>query len=92
VPRALAISHSERVIGMHFFNPVLVISLVEIVRGLQTSDATHDTIETLVLQLDKSPITVKSGLGFVVNRILLPMINEAFFVLAEGDTNPTDID
>jgi 3-hydroxybutyryl-CoA dehydrogenase len=89
---AAAVSHSERVIGMHFFNPVPVMSLVEIVRGLQTSDATHDTIEALVLQLDKSPITVKSGPGFVVNRILLPMINEAFFVLAEGDTNPTDID
>jgi 3-hydroxybutyryl-CoA dehydrogenase len=67
-------------------------SLVEIVRGLQTSDATHDAIEALALQLGKSPITVKSGPGFVVNRILLPMINEAFFVLAEGNTSPTEID
>jgi 3-hydroxybutyryl-CoA dehydrogenase len=77
---------------MHFFNPVPVMALVEIVRGLQTSDATHDVIEGLVLQLGKSPITVKSGPGFLVNRILLPMINEAFFVLAEGDSSATEID
>src|SRR6516164_6731519 len=89
---AAAISHPERFIGMHFFNPAPVMTLVEIVRGLQTSDATHDAIEALVLRLGKSPITVKSGPGFLVNRILLPMINEAFFVLAEGDTNPTEID
>ncbi len=89
---ASAISHPHRLIGMHFFNPVTVMTLVEIVRGLQTSDATHDAIEALALELGKTPITVKSGPGFVVNRILLPMINEAFFVLAEGDTNPTDID
>ena len=89
---AAAISHPERLIGMHFFNPVPVMALVEIVRGLQTSDATHDAIEALALQLGKSPITVKSGPGFVVNRILLPMINEAFFVLAEGDTGATEID
>ena len=89
---ASAISHPHRFIGMHFFNPVTVMTLVEIVRGLQTSDATHDAIEALALELGKTPITVKSGPGFVVNRILLPMINEAFFVLAEGDTNPTDID
>src|SRR5260370_4709923 len=89
---AAAISHPDRVIGMHFFNPVPVMALVEIVRGLQTTDATHDMAEALALQLGKSPITVKSGPGFLVNRILLPMINEAFFVLAEGDANPTDID
>ena len=89
---AAAISHPERFIGMHFFNPVPVMALVEIVRGLQTSDATHDAIEALALQLGKSPITVKSGPGFLVNRILLPMINEAFFVLAEGDTSATEID
>jgi len=89
---AAAISHPERFIGMHFFNPVPVMALVEIVRGLQTSDATHDAIEALALQLGKSPITVKSGPGFPVNRILLPMINEAFFVLAEGDASATEID
>ena len=89
---ASVISRSDRFIGMHFFNPVPIMALVEIIRGLQTSDATHDAIEALVLRLGKSPITVKSGPGFLVNRILLPMINEAFFVLAEGDTSPTEID
>jgi 3-hydroxybutyryl-CoA dehydrogenase len=69
---------------MHFFNPVPIMSLVEIVRGLQTSDATHDTIEALVLRLGKSPITVKSSPGFLVNRILLPMINEAFLCLPKA--------
>src|SRR5208282_5160347 len=89
---AAAISHPERFIGMHFFNPVPAMALVEIVRGLQTSDAAHDVAEALALQLGKSPITVKSGPGFVVNRILLPMVNEAFFVLAEGDAGATEID
>jgi 3-hydroxybutyryl-CoA dehydrogenase len=89
---ASVISGSDRFIGMHFFNPVPIMALVEIVRGLQTSDATHDAIEALVLRLGKLPITVKSGPGFLVNRILLPMINEAFFVLAEGDTIATEID
>ena len=67
-------------------------SLVEIVRGLETSDATHDAAMALAEQLGKAPITVKSAPGFVVNRILLPMINEAFFVLAEGYANAEDID
>ena len=89
---ASTISHPDRFIGMHFFNPVAIMALVEIVRGLQTSDATHDAIETLALQLGKTPITVKSGPGFLVNRILLPMINEVFFVLAEGDATATEID
>jgi 3-hydroxybutyryl-CoA dehydrogenase len=89
---ASTISHPRRFIGMHFFNPVPIMALVEIVRGLQTSDATHDAVETLALQLGKTPITVKSGPGFLVNRILLPMINEAFFVLAEGDAAATEID
>jgi 3-hydroxybutyryl-CoA dehydrogenase len=89
---ASAISHPDRFIGMHFFNPVPVTGLVEIVRGLQTSDATHDIVEALAARLGKSPITVRNSPGFVVNRILLPMLNEAFFVLAEGDANPTEID
>ena len=89
---ASSISHPERVVGLHFFNPVPVMSLVEIVRGLETSDATHDEAIALAGQLGKSPITVKSAPGFVVNRILLPMINEAFFVLAEGYASAEDID
>jgi 3-hydroxybutyryl-CoA dehydrogenase len=89
---ASVVSHPDRFIGMHFFNPVSIMPLVEIVRGLQTSDATHDTIKALASTLGKKPITVKSGPGFVVNRILLPMINEAFFVLAEGNASATEID
>jgi 3-hydroxybutyryl-CoA dehydrogenase len=89
---ASSISHPERVVGLHFFNPVPVMSLVEIVRGLETGDATHDAAMALAGQLGKSPITVKSAPGFVVNRILLPMINEAFFVLAEGYASAEDID
>ncbi len=82
----------ERFVGMHFFNPVPMMALVEIIRGLQTSDATHDAVKDLALRLGKSPITVKNAPGFVVNRILVPMINEAFFVLAEGLATPEDID
>ncbi|MEY3627234.1 MAG: hypothetical protein RL163_1733, partial [Pseudomonadota bacterium] len=82
----------DRFIGMHFFNPVPMMALVEIIRGLQTSDATHATVHDLAKRLGKSPITVKNAPGFVVNRILVPMINEAFFVLAEGLATPDDID
>ncbi len=82
----------DRFIGMHFFNPVPMMALVEIIRGLQTSDATHAAVHDLAQRLGKSPITVKNAPGFVVNRILVPMINEAFFVLAEGLATPEDID
>jgi 3-hydroxybutyryl-CoA dehydrogenase len=89
---ASLISHPDRVVGMHFFNPVPVMSLVEIVRGLQTSDATQDAVDALARKLGKSPISVNNRPGFVVNRILLPMINEAFFVLAEGAASAAEID
>jgi 3-hydroxybutyryl-CoA dehydrogenase len=89
---AATISRPDRFVGMHFFNPVPVMALVEIVRGLQTSDATHDAVEALATKLGKTPITVKSSPGFLVNRILLPMVNEAFFVLAEEMADPADID
>ncbi|WP_137922251.1 3-hydroxybutyryl-CoA dehydrogenase [Hydrogenophaga sp. 2FB] len=89
---AAATQRPDRFIGMHFFNPVPMMALVEIIRGLQTSDATHDTVKALAEALGKSPITVKNGPGFVVNRILVPMINEAFFVLAEGTASAEDID
>ena len=82
----------DKFVGMHFFNPVPMMALVEIIRGLQTSDATHDAVKALAEALGKSPITVKNAPGFVVNRILVPMINEAFFVLAEGLATPEDID
>ena len=89
---AAATGRADRFIGMHFFNPVPMMALVEIIRGLQTSDATHDAVKALAEALGKSPITVKNAPGFVVNRILVPMINEAFFVLAEGLATPEDID
>ena len=89
---AAVLSRPERFIGMHFFNPVAMMVLVEVIRGLQTSDAVHDTVTALAKRLGKTPITVKNSPGFVVNRILVPMINEAFFVLAEGLATPEDID
>lgn len=79
-------------IGMHFFNPVPMMALVELIRGLQTSDETHSKVEALATALGKTPITVKNSPGFVVNRILCPMINEAIFVFAEGLASAEDID
>jgi len=89
---AAVTQRADRFIGMHFFNPVPMMALVEIIRGLQTSDATHAAVKALAETLVKTPITVKNAPGFVVNRILVPMINEAFFVLAEGLATPEDID
>ena len=89
---AAATQRPDRFIGMHFFNPVPMMALVEVIRGLQTSDATHDAVHAMALKLGKTPITVKNAPGFVVNRILIPMINEAFFVLAEGLASAEDID
>ncbi len=89
---AAVTQRADRFIGMHFFNPVPMMALVEIIRGLQTSDDTHAVVQDLAKRLGKSPITVKNAPGFVVNRILVPMINEAFFVLAEGLASPDDID
>ncbi len=89
---AAVTQRADRFIGMHFFNPGPMMALVEIIRGLQTSDDTHAVVQDLAKRLGKSPITVKNAPGFVVNRILVPMINEAFFVLAEGLASPDDID
>ena len=89
---AAVTTRADRFIGMHFFNPVPMMALVEISRGLQTSDATHDAVHALATSLGKTPITVKNAPGFVVNRILVPMINEALFVLSEGLASPDDID
>lgn len=82
----------ERFIGMHFFNPVPLLQLVEVIRGVQTSDATATAVRALTEQLGKSPVGVRNSPGFVVNRILVPMINEAFFVLYEGVASAEDID
>ncbi|MCB0347009.1 MAG: 3-hydroxybutyryl-CoA dehydrogenase [Bdellovibrionales bacterium] len=83
----------DQVVGMHFMNPVPVMKLIELIRGLQTSDATYEVIRDLTLKLDKTPVTAKFDYpGFVVNRILIPMLNEACFVLQEGIATPEDID
>jgi 3-hydroxybutyryl-CoA dehydrogenase len=89
---AAVTTRADKFIGMHFFNPVPMMALVEIIRGLQTSDATHAAVHAMATALGKTPITVKNAPGFVVNRILVPMINEAFFVLAEGLATAEDID
>jgi 3-hydroxybutyryl-CoA dehydrogenase len=81
---AAAATHPERVIGMHFFNPVSIMSLVEVVRGQLTSDETVRTVVALAAQLGKRPVVVNDFPGFVSNRILLPMLNEAFYALMEG--------
>jgi len=89
---AASIANPGRFIGLHFFNPVPVMKLVEVVRGLQTTEATHEAAIGISQKLGKTPITVKNMPGFVVNRPLLPMINEAFFTLAEGDASADEID
>jgi 3-hydroxybutyryl-CoA dehydrogenase len=89
---AAVVSHPERFIGIHFFNPVPLMALVELIRGLQTADETHATAEAFVKSLGKTPITVKNSPGFVVNRILCPMINEAIQVLQEGLASAEEID
>ena len=89
---ASAVSRPGRFIGMHFVNPAPALALVDIVRALQTSLATQDVVEALATKLGKSPIVARNTPGFVVNRLLLPMLNEAFFLLAEDDVDPADID
>jgi 3-hydroxybutyryl-CoA dehydrogenase len=89
---ASLVSNPSRVIGMHFFNPVPVMKLVEIVRALQTSDETAATIKEVSAKLGKTAVVVKDSAGFVSNRILCPMINEAIFALEEGIASKEDID
>ena len=81
-----------QVIGMHFFNPVPVMKLVEIIRGLQTSQATFDTVKSLSEKVGKIPVEVNDAAGFVSNRILMPLINEACFAVMEGVATPEAID
>lgn len=83
---------ADKVIGMHFMNPVPVMKLIEIIRGLQTSDETYQVIEDLSKNLGKVPVCVNDSPGFVSNRVLLPMINEAIFTLYEGVASPEAID
>ena len=87
-----AICRADKFIGMHFMNPVPVMKLVEIIRGYSTSDETYETIQLLTLKLDKEPVEVFDYPGFISNRILMPMINEAVFALMEGVASKESID
>ena len=89
---AAATTRAEQVIGMHFFNPVPIMGLVEIVRGARTSDATYAATETLARALGKTPVAVNDYPGFVSNRILMPMLNEAIYCLMEGVADRAAID
>jgi 3-hydroxybutyryl-CoA dehydrogenase len=89
---AAVTSRPEKVIGMHFMNPVPVMKLVEIIRGLATAQRTYDQVESLTRRLGKTPVEVHDAPGFVSNRVLMPMINEAVFCLAEGVGDATAID
>ena len=83
---------ADRVIGMHFFNPVPVMQLVEIVRGLATSDETFQTVRDLAVKLGKTPVEVNDAPGFVSNRVLMPLLNEAMFAVMEGVATPEAVD
>jgi 3-hydroxybutyryl-CoA dehydrogenase len=89
---AAATSRPELVIGMHFMNPVPLMKLVEIVRGLQTSDETHAAVKALALKMGKTVVTSKDAPGFLVNRVLIPLLNEACFALEQGVGSAEDID
>lgn len=83
---------SDKFIGCHFFNPAQIMKLVEVTRAIQTSDETFQTAFDLMASLGKTPIAVKEGPGFVVNRILIPMMNEAMGIVADGIASPADVD
>ncbi|HTO48075.1 MAG TPA: 3-hydroxybutyryl-CoA dehydrogenase [Burkholderiales bacterium] len=89
---AAATKRPDKVIGMHFFNPVPVMQLVELIGGLATSDATYAAVEAITKQIGKVPVKVRNSPGFVVNRLLCPMINEAIFALGEGLATAAEID
>jgi 3-hydroxybutyryl-CoA dehydrogenase len=89
---ATATDRPDRFIGMHFFNPVPIMALLELIRGLQTSDDTHAKAVAFAKRVGKVPITAKNSPGFAVNRILCPMINEAIFAYQEGIASAADID
>lgn len=89
---AVNTSRPAKVVGMHFFNPVPMMKLVEVIRGAVTSDETFNTVKELALALGKEPVEIKEAPGFVVNRILIPLINEAAFILMEGIASAEDID
>lgn len=83
---------ADKVIGMHFFNPVPVMKLVELIRGLATSQATYETVRDLAAKLEKTPVEVNDAPGFVSNRVLMPLLNEAMFAVMEGVATPQAVD
>jgi 3-hydroxybutyryl-CoA dehydrogenase len=89
---AATTSRPDKVIGMHFFNPVPVMKLVEVVRGLATSDETFQTVRELAVKLEKTPIEVNDAPGFVSNRVLMPLLNEAMYAVMEGVATPEAVD
>ena len=89
---AAVTKRAAQVIGMHFFNPVPVMKLVEVIRGLATAQATFHTVRDLALALDKTPVEVNDAPGFVSNRVLMPLLNEAMFAVMEGVATPEAVD
>lgn len=89
---AAATNRPDQVIGMHFFNPVPAMKLVEIIRGASTSQVTYDTVKDLALKMGKAPVEINEAPGFVVNRLLIPMLNEGMYALMEGVASAEDID
>lgn len=83
---------ADKVIGMHFFNPVPMMKLVEVIRGLATSQQTFDTVRDLATKLDKTPVEVNDAPGFVSNRVLMPLLNEAMYTVMEGVATPEAVD
>ena len=82
----------DRVIGMHFFNPVPVMKLVEVIRGLATTDETYQAVRDLAVKLEKTPVEVNDAPGFVSNRVLMPLLNEAMYAVMEGVATPEAVD
>ncbi len=89
---AATTARPQKVVGMHFFNPVPVMKLVEVVRGLATSDETFQTVRELSLKLEKTPVEVNDAPGFVSNRVLMPLLNEAMYAVMEGVATPEAVD
>jgi 3-hydroxybutyryl-CoA dehydrogenase len=89
---AAATNRSDKVIGMHFFNPVPAMKLVEVIRGANTRQETYDAIKAMSEKMGKSPVEINEAPGFVVNRLLIPMLNEGMYCLMEGVANAADID
>jgi len=85
-------SRPDRVIGMHFFNPVPIMKLVEVIRGMATSQPTFDDVRALTLKLEKTPVEVNDAPGFVSNRVLMPLLNEAMYTVMEGVATPEAVD